>query len=63
MTVAEIIALIIQVIQAAQVLTPATLQAVADFEKLFEGKEPTQSDFDALIFRLQSQSAEIQTID
>lgn len=64
MSVEAIIALILQVISAAQTLTPAAIQAVEDFKKLFAGGQvASQADLDALIARLKDQSAQIQAID
>lgn len=63
MNPAQIVALVVQVISAAQTLTPVALQAIADFEKLFaDGAEPTQADVDALIAKINSQSEAIQAL-
>lgn len=64
MNAQQVIALLVQVIGLAQTLTPAALQAVADFKRLFDDQtDPTQEDFDALLSRLKSQSDQIQAID
>lgn len=63
MTPAQIISLAVQVIAAAQTLTPVALQAIEDFKKLFaDGAEPTQADIDALISKINSQSETIQSL-
>ncbi len=64
MNAQQIIALLVQVIGLAQTLTPAALQAIADFKKLFDDNTaPTQEDFEALLTRLSAQSDAIQAID
>ena len=61
MTVAQAIAAILQLAALFPTLEPAFVQAVKDFEALFaNGAQPTQAYIDALIARVQAQSAEIQ---
>lgn len=64
MTPIAIVELIIQIITAVQPLVPEAVKAVEDFKALFaDGATPTQADIDALILRVQAQSAQIQAID
>lgn len=68
MGVLAIISMIEQIISAGQTLVPAVAQGVADFKALFaDGAQPTEAEaqahMDALVARVQSQSAQIQAID
>ncbi len=61
MTPQVILQLVLQLIALFPTLEPAFVQAVKDFEALFaNGGEPTQADIDALLARVQTQSATIQ---
>lgn len=62
MTPAEIIAGVLQIVQLGVQLTPAVLRAIEDYQALFaDGKEPSPEDLAALLDRVRSQSAAIQS--
>lgn len=61
MTVAAALALIEQLMALYPTLEPAFVNGFKDLQGLFAGgNEPSQADIDALISRVQSQSAAIQ---
>lgn len=63
MTASEAIAVVLQLATLFPTLEPAFVKAVQDFKAMFSsGAEPTQADIDALIQRIQEQSAQIQAI-
>lgn len=58
---------ILQIVQAILALyptvEPAVVKAIEDFKALFaDGAQPTQADIDALLDRIKSQSATIQSL-
>lgn len=63
MTAKEAIAIILQLLALFPTVAPAVVQAVKDFQKLFEdGHEPTQSDIDELMAKMEEQSKLIQNL-
>lgn len=64
MTAAAAIQLALQIIALYPTVEPAVVQAIKDLKSLFEGgAQPTQADIDALIARVEAQSAQIQAIE
>lgn len=62
MTAQAALQLVLQLVALFPSLEPTFVQAVKDFEALFSGgATPSQTDIDALISRVQSQSATIQS--
>lgn len=63
MTVAAALGIVTQLLSLVPQVAPAAIQAVNDFKAMFaNGQEPTQADIDALIDRVKTQSATIQSL-
>lgn len=63
MNAQQVLQAVLQLLAIFPSVEPALVQAIRDFEALFQnGNEPTQEDIDALLDRLKSQSATIQSM-
>lgn len=62
MTAEAVLSIVLQLLALFPSLEPAIIRAVEDFKKLFEnGGQPSQADIDALLDRVKTQSATIQS--